>query len=438
MDKAKKLNSGSDWRVIAFVGYAIIILTFGVGGGWAAVARLDKAVIAPGYVATETNRKTVEHFEGGIVREILVKEGDRVAEGQVLFRLQKIQAEASSETVRDQLDSALALEARLIGERDQTAEIGWPKEFDGRMQDPVLSHTLADQDHEFEERRASLKGQISLLQSRIEQLETEIQGIDIEKDSTERQGGYIAKELVGLHELSAKQLVAMTRVYAMEREQTRLEGNIGRLQADRAKAESSIGEIKLQMQQTKQKFQEDVATSLLEARQKVTELRERVTVAGDVLNRDDIKAPRDGAVQNLKVFTKGQVVRSGEALLDIVPSDEPLVVDAQFSPTDIDNVHAGMQAEIRFPAFHSRTVPVMLGTLETISKDRIIDELTHQYYFRGVISLNRADIPEEYKSRIRPGMPAEIVVGVGTRTVLSYLVSPLANSLRKAFREPND
>src|SRR5208283_3385849 len=144
-----------------------------------------------------------------------------------------------------------------------------PKEFDGRMQDPVLSHTLADQDHEFEERRSSLKGQISLLQSRIEQLETEIQGIDIEKDSTERQGGYIAKELVGLHELSAKQLVAMTRVYAMEREQTRLEGNIGRLQADRAKAESSIGEIKLQMQQTKQKFQEDVATSLLEARQKV-------------------------------------------------------------------------------------------------------------------------------------------------------------------------
>jgi HlyD family secretion protein len=132
------------------------------------------------------------------------------------------------------------------------------------------------------------------------------------------------------------------------------------------------------------------------------------------------------------------VVRSGEALLDIVPSDEPLIVEAQFSTTDIDNIHAGLQAEIRFPAFHSRTIPVMLGTLETISEDRLVDDMTHQYYFRGIISLNRAEIPEEYRARVRPGMPAEIVVSVGARTVLSYLVSPLANSLRKAFREPND
>jgi HlyD family secretion protein len=218
----------------------------------------------------------------------------------------------------------------------------------------------------------------------------------------------------------------------------RLEGDVGRPVADRAKAESSIGEVNLQMRQTRQKFQEDVAASLLDARQKVTELRERVTVAGDVLSRDDIRAPRSGSVQNLKVFTNGQVVRSGEALLDIVPTDVPLIVEAQFSPTDIDSIHAGMQAEIRFPAFHSRTTPVMLGNLDTISKDRIMDDKTHQYYFLGVISLNRSDIPEEYRSRVRPGMPAEVVVTVGSRTVLSYLVSPLANSLRKAFREPND
>jgi HlyD family secretion protein len=292
--------------------------------------------------------------------------------------------------------------------------------------------------HEFEERRASLEGQIKLLESRVEQTTTEIQGIDTEKDSTEKQLSYIANELVGLRELSAKQLIAVSRIYAMEREQSRLEGEIGRLTADRAKAESSIGEMKLQMQQTRQKFQEDVGASLLDARQKSSDLRERVAVAGDVLNRVEIKAPRSGTIQNLKVFTDGQVVRSGEALLDLVPDDEPLVVDGQFLPTDIDNVHAGMQAEIRFPSFHSRTVPVMLGTLGTISNDRMMDDNTHQYYFRGVISLNRADIPEEYRSRVRPGMPAEIIVAVGSRTVLSYIVSPLTNSLRKAFREPND
>jgi HlyD family secretion protein len=434
----KKTAGASDWRVIALAGYAIIVLTFGVGGGWAAVAKLDRAVIATGYVATETNRKTVQHYEGGIIREILVKEGDRVTEGQVLFRLQKVQAEATSDTVRNQLDSALALEARLIAERDQKDKIVWPKEFEGRTQDSVLSRTLADQVHEFEERRASLEGQIKLLESRVEQTTTEIQGIDTEKDSTEKQLSYIANELVGLRELSAKQLIAVSRIYAMEREQSRLEGEIGRLTADRAKAESSIGEMKLQMQQTRQKFQEDVGASLLDARQKSSDLRERVAVAGDVLNRVEIKAPRSGTIQNLKVFTDGQVVRSGEALLDLVPDDEPLVVDGQFLPTDIDNVHAGMQAEIRFPSFHSRTVPVMLGTLGTISNDRMMDDNTHQYYFRGVISLNRADIPEEYRSRVRPGMPAEIIVAVGSRTVLSYIVSPLTNSLRKAFREPND
>jgi membrane fusion protein, type I secretion system len=434
----KKTAGASDWRVIALAGYAIIVLTFGVGGGWAAVAKLDRAVIATGYVATETNRKTVQHYEGGIIREILVKEGDRVTEGQVLFRLQKVQAEATSDTVRNQLDSALALEARLIAERDQKDNIVWPREFEGRTQDSVLSRTLADQVHEFEERRASLEGQIKLLESRVEQTTTEIQGIDTEKDSTEKQLSYIANELVGLRELSAKQLIAVSRIYAMEREQSRLEGEIGRLTADRAKAESSIGEMKLQMQQTRQKFQEDVGASLLDARQKSSDLRERVAVAGDVLNRVEIKAPRSGTIQNLKVFTDGQVVRSGEALLDLVPDDEPLVVDGQFLPTDIDNVHAGMQAEIRFPSFHSRTVPVMLGTLGTISNDRMMDDNTHQYYFRGVISLNRADIPEEYRSRVRPGMPAEIIVAVGSRTVLSYIVSPLTNSLRKAFREPND
>lgn len=434
----KKANAAPDWKAVALVGYLIIILAFGVGGGWAAVATLDKAVIAQGYVQTESNRKTVQHFEGGIVREILVKEGDEVTEGQVLFRLQKTQAEASSETVRHQLDAALALESRLIAERDQAAEIGWPKEFDGRSGDPVLSHTMSDQVNEFQERRASLQGQIKLLESRIEQLQTEIQGIDMEKDATDKQVGYIAKELVGLHELSAKQLIPASRVYAMEREQSRLEGEIGRLVADHAKAESTIGETNLQIRQTKQKFQEEVAASLLDARQKVAELRERVTVTGDVLSRDDIKAPRSGTVQNLKVFTNGQVVRSGEALLDIVPSDEPLVVEAQFSTADIDNVHAGLQAEIRFPAFHSRTIPVMLGTLETISEDRLIDDMTHQYYYRGIISLNRAEIPEQYRARVRPGMPAEVIVSVGARTVLSYLVSPLANSLRKAFREPND
>jgi len=431
----KSEKSISDWRGIAVAGYAVITLTFGVVGVWAAVAKLDKAVVAQGFVAVETNRKSVQHFEGGMVREIFIKEGDHVTKGEVLLSLKKVQAQANNDLVKNQLDSGLALEARLLAERDQKENITWPEEFSGRSAEPLLVRIMTDQIHQFQERHTSLEGQVSVLESRIEQLTMGIKGIAIEKDSTEKQVGYINDELVNLRDLGKKQLVPMTRVYAMERERTRLEGVIGHSIADTAKAQSSIGEIKIQIQQLRQKFQEDIASSLLEVRQKIADARERVTVAGDVLNRVEIVAPLDGTVQNLKVFTVGQVLRAAETLLEIVPDEEPLVVNAQFSPNDIDSVYGGQQAEIRFPAFHSREIPLMMGRIQSISHDRLMDEQSRQFYFLGVISLDRSDIPEEYRPRIRPGMPAEVVVASGERTVLSYIISPLSESLRKSFRE---
>ena len=438
MKKKQSNRSSSEWRPVAFAGYTLIAMTFGVAGVWAAVAKLDKAVIATGFIETETNRKTVQHLEGGIVRQILIKEGDHVTEGQVLFRLEQVQAEANNESLSNQLDSALALEARLVAERDGAQEISWPKEFKDRLVEPTLSHTLDDQIHQFEERRGSLEGQKNVIESRIVQLHKEIDGISIEKTSTESQTTYINQELVGLRELAGKNLVPVTRVYAMERERTRLEGSVGRAVADMAKAESSIDEMNIQIQELTQKFQEEVASSLLDARQKIADLRQRLSVSQDVVNRLAITAPRAGMVQNLKVFTIGQVLRGGEPLLDIVPDNDALVVHAEFSTTDIDNVFAGMTSEVRFPAFHSRTIPVMLGKIESISHDRLLDESTHQYYYLGLVSLNRADIPDEYRSRVRAGMPAEIIVSSGERTVLNYLVGPLSSSLRKTFREQQD
>lgn len=438
MKKKQSNRSPSEWRPIALAGYTLIAVTFGVAGVWAAVAKLDKAVIATGFVETETNRKTVQHLEGGIVREILVKEGDHVADGQVLFRLAQVQAEASEEMLSNQLNSALALEARLIAERDGAQEISWPRALKDRLAEPTLSHILNDQIHQFEERRGSLEGQKNVLQSRIVQLHTEIDGISIEKSSTEKQTNYINQELIGLRELAGKNLVPVTRVYAMERERTRLEGDIGRAVADIAKAQSSIGEMDIQIRQLTQKFQEEVASSLLDARQKIADLRERSSVAKDVVNRLAITAPRAGTVQNLKVFTIGQVLRGGEPLLDIVPDNDALVVHAEFSTADIDTVFAGMTAELRFPAFHSRTIPVMLGKIKSISHDRMFDEPTRQYYYLGVVSLNRADIPEEYRSRVRAGMPADVIVSSGERTVLNYLIGPLSSSLRKTFREQQE
>jgi HlyD family secretion protein len=423
----------TSWRGIAALGYALILSTFGIVGGWAAVTKIDRAVEAPGIVSIETNHKTVQHLEGGIIRAILVKEGDSVAAGATLFRLENVQAKASFDALDNQFFSALAIEARLIAERDQKDAIAWPREIEDHAADAFFSHVMADQRADFAKRRDSLQAQVDVLESRIKQLAIQIDGVRVQRESTEKQIAFIEKELVGLRGLSEKNLVPVTRLYAMERERERLQGVIGQAITDAAKAQGQIGEYRYQVQQLKEKFQEEVASFLVDTRQKISDLREKLTVAQDVLRRIDVSAPVSGTVQNLKVFTIGQVVRPGDALLDIVPENERLIVEAQFSPTDIDGVHVGQEAEIRFPAFHSRLIPLLIGRLESVSHDRLFDEGSKQPYYRGIVVLDKAEIPEELRSRVRAGMPSEVIVASGERTVLNYLVSPLSSTLRKTF-----
>ena len=425
----------ANWKTAAAAGHLLILTTFGIGGGWAAVARIDRAVVAPGTVSVETNRKVVQHFEGGIVSEILIKEGDAVNANQVLVRLTKVQAQANNELVRNQLAVALATEARLMAERGGDAQITWPEVVRHHRHEPAFNRAMEDQAAMFAERGITLRGQIEVLEARIGQLRSEIAGHQTERRATEAQVGFVMKELDSLRRLQAEDLIPLNRLYGVERERTRLEGVIGRSTADIAKAEGSISEVTSQIHQLRKKFLEDIANQLSEVRQKIDDLREKQAVVQDVLSRVDILAPRAGSVQGLKVSGIGQVIRPGEALMEIVPKDEPFVVLAQFSPNDIDGVKAGHEVEIRFPSFHRRDLPVMLGRLQSLSNDRLIDEMTKQPYFLGVISIGSAQIPVELRARLRSGMPAEVIAALGERTVLDYLVSPLSNSIRKTFIE---
>lgn len=420
LSKYSKDHTG-DWRKYALLGYGTIFFTFVVAGGWSAVAKVDRAVVASGYITVETNRKTIQHLEGGIVREVLVKEGQHVKQGQVIIKLENTQAQATSSVMNNQLMSLLAMEARLVAERDHKDKITWPAEFANYSSDPALSKLIEDQERQFVERKQTLDSQ-------LQQLQMQLNGITIERESTEKQLVYLNKELENMRRLQKKELMSANRVLTQERGQTQLEGNIGKLIANAAAAEIQIGQIK-------QKFAEDVASNLLDVRSKINESRPKNVVAADVLRRVDVVAPRAGTIQNLKVFTLGQVIRPGEPMLDIVPDDERLVVQAQFSPIDIDVVHQGQRAEIRFPAFHSRTIPVMMGNIDTLSQDRLVDEASKQPYYLGTISISKSDIPEEWRARLRPGMPAEIIVAAGERTVLNYLVSPLSSAIRKTFIE---
>ncbi len=363
-----------DYRGAAVAGYALIFLIFGVFGGWAAVAHIDGAVIAPGTVSVQSKRQVVQHLEGGIIGEIRVRDGQVVKEGDVLFVLDDTSPRANHDATRNQLDLAMASEARLTAERRELPEIEFPQDLLRRKDEPRVAGILLDQSLQFRDRKRALDGQISILTSRVEQYRTEIEGLGRERASAERQLELIDQELVGVRDLYAKNLVPITRLTALERERARLDGTVGRNTADIAKAENNIGEMRLQVQQLRQKFQEEVSTQILDARQKLHDLRERLNIAENVLRRNEIKAPRDGEVQNInpRIYTVGAVVRPGDTLLEIVPKNDDLVVEAQVQVTDIDRL-SGSRTSLRF-AFRlsiSATHPPLLGaprlSLETAS-----------------------------------------------------------------------
>jgi HlyD family secretion protein len=377
----------------------------------------------------------VQHLEGGIIGELLVAENQHVKQGQVVLRLSNVQAQASMTAVSNQLVALRVQEARLLAERDQLPDMELPADIQSRMDDTVVVHAVTDQATAFRDKRRSLQGQIRVLESRIGGLKTEIQGLKIEEDSTRKQVGYIEQELVGLHQLLDSHIVPLSRVLGMERERTRLQGVIGRSIADQAKAENTIGETQLNIDELHHKFQEETATGIVEVRQKIAELREKLAVTADVLSRIDIRSSVDGEVQNLKVYSVGQVIRAGEQLMEVVPDDEQLIVRAHFSPIDIDRVHRTSNVEVRFSSFHARTTPVILGTLASVSADRLTDETTHEPYYLGLVFVDKLQIPEELRERLRAGMPAEVIAPLGDRTVLSYLISPLMEAWHKSLRE---
>ena len=362
-----------------------------------------------------------------------------------------------------------------MAERDRADRIAWPAELlalrtgatpDGETSDEqtrsaqaAVAQAMADQTAQFQDRRQSLLSQSDILTARITQLRLEIEGTTIEKTSTTAQLGYIRTELAGVTELLQQKLVQVSRVLALERERARLEGVIGRLITDQAKTERAIAETDLQIHQLQEHFQEEVASSLVDTRRRLGDVRQKLAVADDVLRRVFVTAPLAGSVQGLRVAGPGQVIRPGEALLEIVPTHDRLQIDAHFQPANTADLRPGQQAEVRFPAFPARVTPVIMGRLESISHDRLIDETTHEPYFLGIVSIDPTNdrtgdpaheragessgdsgseptgLPPALAAQLRAGMPAEVVVPTGERTVMSYLTEPLSNAMRRTFVE---
>ena len=422
-------------KPVALAGYALIFLTFGVLGSWAAVAKLDSAVIAPATTSLEGNRRVVQHFEGGIVEEILVGEADRVEEGQVLIRLNDVEAESNLEVLSTRLDVARLVEARLLAERALEEGVTFPEDVVSGS-NPAVTAVVADQRDLFVDRRSILKSQEDILTARVEQIEVQIEGLELQRSAFERRIENYTEMLDRMRDGESRGLIQGNLLSQREDELIEIEANLGQVISDIAQARATIGETQLQILQLTQEYRERANTELERIRAEISELQERRKVAQDVLDRTEIRAPGSGTIQNLKVHTEGSVIRQGEILMELVPQDEELIINARVSPTDADNVSPGLSTEVRFTAFKTKLTPIMLGEVESVSGDVITpDNANEAPYFLARIVVDDDDIPADIKDRLTAGMPADVIITVGERTVANFLVSPLMDAVRKSMTE---
>lgn len=422
-------------KPVALAGYVLIFITFGVLGSWAAVAKLDSAVVAPATIQLEGNRRVVQHFEGGIVEDILVSEADAVEQGQVVLRLSSVEARSNLDVFSTRLDVARLIEARLLAERALDEAANFPKDVLSKNL-KTIQDVIADQRDLFEDRRSILKSQADILTARVDQINLQVEGLELQKSAYERRIVNYTKMLDRMRKGESQGLIQSNTLSQREDELIEIEASLGQVISEIGQAQASVGETELQMLQLTQEYRERANTELEQIRAEISELQERRKVALDILDRTEIRAPGSGTIQNLKVHTVGAVVRPGEDLMELVPEDEELIINARVSPIDKDNVAPGLSTEVRFTAFKSKLTPIMLGSVDTVSGDVITpDNPNEPPYFLARVVVDEDDIPEEIKDRLTAGMPADVIITTGERTVANYIVSPLMDAVRKSLIE---
>ncbi|WP_104019703.1 HlyD family type I secretion periplasmic adaptor subunit [Roseovarius nitratireducens] len=423
-------------KPIAIMGYAIVFITFGVLGGWAAVAKLDSAVFAPGTVSLEGNRKVVQHLEGGIVEEIRVKEADTVNEGDVLLRLSGVEAHSNLEVINTRLNMALVAEARLLAERKMADRIDLPDDIDPDAASKDLKAVIADQRDRFKARRSIMKSRIDILSSRVDQTKEQIEGLELQKSALKRRVENFSHMVERMRSGQEKGLVQSNVLSQREDEMIQIEASLGQVISETAQARNVISETELEALQVEQEYRERANSELEEVRSEISELEQRKTVAEDILGRTEIRAPGSGTIQNLKVHTVGSVIRAGDVLMELVPENEELIVNARVTPRDIDNVSPGLETEVRFTAFKTKLTPIMLGKVESVSNDVITPENPQEMpYYLARIDVDEKDIPKDIEGRLTAGMPADVIITTGERTVLNFIASPLLDAVRKSLIE---
>ena len=434
-DVSLVMRAGRSFEKELRTGLLILLLAILLGGGWLALVPLAGAVVVPGNLVVQSNVKTIQHPTGGVVAEIKVADGARVAAGDLLLRLDATQARASLQTVSKQLDESRARISRLTAERDSLSQPEFPAALMARSVEDNVRSVVASEVSLFKARSDGRKSQKELLQSKIAQLSQETSGLEAQVNSKAEQLELIAGELVGVKDLYDKRLVPLMRLTTLQRESARVEGERGQLIFSIAETKSKVDEAQLQIARLNQDFRTDVVKELGETQGKEAELVERGVAARDVLDRVEMRAPTSGVIHQLSAHTIGGVIRPGEAIMEIVPDTDDLLVEARLQPRDIDHVRPGQKAFVRFSAFNQRVTPQLTGTVSLVSADTSHDQQTNTHYFTVRIVL-----PDDERRRLGglqlvPGMPAEVFMQTGSRTMMNYLLKPITEQMNRAFVE---
>ena len=420
-------------RGIRRIGLTIVLVTFGIFGTWAAVAPLSNAVHGSGFVTVQSYRKTVQHLEGGIIKELLARDGDSVKMGDPLIVLDESQLSAEYESTRNQLIVARYKEARLRAERDQLDSIP-PVELKGTDSDRA-QEALAGEQQVFKSRHDSRMGEISVQRERISQLKEQIRGLeDMIRTKQGLEKSY-SGEIVQLKDLLAQGFVDNQRLLESQRKLDMLRTEVADHKSTIAKTKLQMSETELQIVQLDKKFNAEVADELSKVQAQVFDLQEKETALNERLSRIVIRAPETGMVLDMKVHTIGGVVQAGTPLMDIVPAASDLVVEAKVVPNDIDRLELGKTADIRFSAFNNATTPVIEGKLTRISADRLTDERTGDPYYLVRVKVTEDGMKKLANRKLQPGMPAEVLINAGDRTMLEYLLKPARNMFAQSMIE---
>lgn len=422
-----------NYHLVTGIGTAFLLC--GVVGGWAVTTDIAGAVIAGGSLVVDSSAKKVQHLTGGIVGELLVRDGSHVEGGDVVVKLDPTTTQANLAIVINGLNQFMAQKARLASERDRLVEVRFPKALTDQQNDPDVAEIIAGERKLFEVRRQAQTGKKRQLAKQVEQSKQEIIGLTAAKDSKSAERVLIARQLESVHSLWDRQLTELDRLIAIERQKTTIEGDIGRYTAAIAQSEGKIAETELQIIQVDDDAASEGAKDMRDVDAKIGEYVERKIAAQDQLKRIDIRAPQTGTVHELSVHTVGGVVPAGEQLMLIVPDADLLVVEAKVQPQDVDQLFVGQPAGLRFTAFSQRTTPEVNGTVQQISADVTTDTRTGLSHYTVRVAITPDEVARLGAIKLVPGMPVETFIKTGDRSVASYFIKPMIDQAKRAFRE---